>query len=37
VLANGESIHIDEACTQVPGGVDTEADLLRIKALLETV
>ena len=35
VLANGEAIHIAEACAQVPGGVDTEADLLRIKALLE--
>lgn len=35
VLANGEAIHIAEACTQVPGGVDTEADLLRVKALLE--
>lgn len=35
VLANGEAIHIDEACAQVPGGVDTEADLLRVKALLE--
>lgn len=37
VLANGESIHIAEACAQVPGGVDTEADLLRVKALLEPV
>ena len=35
VLANGEFIHIEEACAQVPGGVDTEADLLRVKALLE--
>lgn len=35
VLANGESIHIATACAEVPGGVDTEADLLRIKALLE--
>lgn len=36
VLANGEAIHIAEACAQVPGGVDTEADLLRVKALLES-
>lgn len=36
VLANGEAIHIDEACAQVPGGVDTEADLQRVKALLES-
>ncbi len=35
VLANGEAIHIAEACAQVPGGVDTEADLLRVKTLLE--
>lgn len=35
VLANGESIHVDMACAQVPGGVDTEADLMRVKALLE--
>jgi len=35
VLANGEAIHIEEACAKVPGGVDTEADLLRVKALLE--
>ena len=35
VLANGEVIHIAEACTAVPGGVDTEADLLRVKAILE--
>lgn len=35
VLANGEAIHIALACAQVPGGVDTEADLLRVKALLE--
>lgn len=37
VLANGEAIHIAEACAQVPGGVDTEADLLRVKALLENL
>ena len=36
VLANGEAIHIAEACAAVPGGVDTEADLLRVKAILET-
>ncbi len=35
VLANGEVIHIADACAQVPGGVVTEADLLRVKALLE--
>ncbi len=35
VLAQGEAIHIAEACAQVPGGVDTEADLLRVKAILE--
>ncbi|MEN0038683.1 MAG: 3-deoxy-manno-octulosonate cytidylyltransferase [Cellvibrio sp.] len=35
VLANGEAIHIAEACAAVPGGVDTEADLQRVKAILE--
>ncbi|HSC68433.1 MAG TPA: 3-deoxy-manno-octulosonate cytidylyltransferase [Cellvibrio sp.] len=35
VLANGEAIHIAQACALVPGGVDTEADLLRVKAILE--
>lgn len=35
VLWNGHSIHVAEACVEVPGGVDTEADLLRIKAILE--
>jgi 3-deoxy-manno-octulosonate cytidylyltransferase (CMP-KDO synthetase) len=35
VLANGEVIHIAEACAAVPGGVDTEVDLLRVKAILE--
>ena len=35
VLANGEAIHVQEACAPVPGGVDTEADLLRVKQLLE--
>lgn len=35
VLAQGEVIHIAEACALVPGGVDTEADLARVKAILE--
>ena len=35
VLANGEAIHIADACAAVPGGVDTEADLMRVKAILE--
>jgi 3-deoxy-manno-octulosonate cytidylyltransferase (CMP-KDO synthetase) len=37
VLAQGEAIHVAPACMQVPGGVDTEADLMRVKAILETV
>lgn len=32
---HGEAIHVAEAVAPVPGGVDTEADLLRVKALLE--
>jgi 3-deoxy-manno-octulosonate cytidylyltransferase (CMP-KDO synthetase) len=35
VLWNGDVIHVAEACAAVPGGVDTEADLLRVKQLLE--
>lgn len=35
VMWNGEAIHIAEAVVAVPGGVDTEEDLLRIKSLLE--
>lgn len=36
VLSQGDAIHVAEACAQVPGGVDTEADLVRVKALLES-
>jgi 3-deoxy-manno-octulosonate cytidylyltransferase (CMP-KDO synthetase) len=35
VLWNDEIIHIAEAVMAVPGGVDTEEDLIRIKKLLE--
>ena len=35
VMWNGETIHVAEALMAVPGGVDTEEDLLRIKKLLE--
>lgn len=35
ILAQGAVIHVAEACVTVPGGVDTESDLLRVKALLE--
>lgn len=35
VLANGVAIHVAPACASVPGGVDTPADLARIKQLLE--
>ena len=34
-LWNGEFIHVAEASLAVPGGVDTEEDLQRVKALLE--
>ncbi len=36
VIWNGEIIHIADALVAVPGGVDTEEDLLRIKKLLES-
>jgi len=35
VMWNGHLIHIAEAVVPVPGGVDTEEDLQRIKSLLE--
>ena len=35
VIWNGEIIHVAEAVVAVPGGVDTEEDLLRIKKILE--
>jgi 3-deoxy-manno-octulosonate cytidylyltransferase (CMP-KDO synthetase) len=35
VMWNGQVIHIAEAVVAVPGGVDTEEDLQRIKLLLE--
>lgn len=31
VLWQGETIHVAEACASVPGGVDTEADLERVR------
>jgi 3-deoxy-manno-octulosonate cytidylyltransferase (CMP-KDO synthetase) len=35
VLANGHAIHVEEACMVVPGGVDTEEDLVRVRRILE--
>ncbi len=35
VMWNGQVIHIEHAEVAVPGGVDTEADLQRVKLLLE--
>ncbi len=34
VLWQGKGIHVAEACAPVPGGVDTEADLERVRNLL---
>jgi 3-deoxy-manno-octulosonate cytidylyltransferase (CMP-KDO synthetase) len=34
ILANGQSIHVEEACEPVPGGVDTELDLKRVRQFL---
>jgi 3-deoxy-manno-octulosonate cytidylyltransferase (CMP-KDO synthetase) len=36
VLSQGDIIHVAEAVVPVPGGIDTEADLMRIKKLLES-
>lgn len=35
ILANGQRIHVELACQEVPAGVDTDEDVKRIKALLE--
>lgn len=35
VLWQGEAIQVAEACAAVPGGVDTEEDLQRVRRLLE--
>lgn len=32
ILYNGKKIHVEEACGQVPGGVDTQQDLDRVRA-----
>jgi len=34
ILANGCAIHVEDACVNVPGGVDTESDLQKIRALM---
>jgi 3-deoxy-manno-octulosonate cytidylyltransferase (CMP-KDO synthetase) len=33
-LYHGVAIHVQEACEQVPGGIDTETDLIRMRELL---
>jgi len=33
-MAHGVRIHVQEACAVVPGGVDTDADVARIKSIL---
>ena len=33
-MANGVAIHVEPACEAVPGGVDTQADLDRLRAQL---
>lgn len=35
VLANGRKIHIEEACAEVPGGVDTQDDLDRVVNIIQ--
>lgn len=36
VMWQGESIHVAEACRPVPGGVDTELDLDRVRRLFDS-
>jgi len=33
ILYNGKKIHVEEACEQVPGGVDTQEDLERVRTV----
>lgn len=33
-LEQGAAIHVDESCEEIPGGVDTQADLERVRALV---
>ena len=33
-MANGVAIHVEPACEVVPGGVDTQTDLERLRAQL---
>ncbi|MFL0809160.1 MAG: 3-deoxy-manno-octulosonate cytidylyltransferase [Agarilytica sp.] len=35
ILENGCDIHVEEACEPVPGGVDTEEDLIMVQKLFE--
>jgi len=35
-LEHGVGIHVDEACSPIPGGVDTPADLARVNVLLRS-
>ena len=35
ILHNGQRIHVQEACEAVPGGIDTQADLDALIALLK--
>lgn len=36
ILSNGKKIHISPSCELVPGGVDTQADLDRVRAKLKS-
>jgi len=33
-MTHGVRIHVQEACEPVPGGVDTEADLLQVRKIV---
>ncbi len=37
ILSNGHRIHVAQSCDPVPGGVDTESDLKRVRELLKKV
>lgn len=35
ILENGRVIHVEEACAQVPGGVDTPEDLNKVREIIQ--
>ncbi len=36
ILYNGEKIHVEQACEVVPGGIDTQEDLNKLRAMMKS-